>query len=445
MIRTRLVPLILCPALLAACNGGGAAVQQAAAAPDTPAGRPAPPPVDVPAPPPPCAPEDGGITLPEGFCALVVADGLTGVRHVAVAPNGDVYGALSGRRGADGGVVALRDTTGDGRADVTARFGDAGGTGIAVRDGWLYFAPNDGVVRWRIPPGGLAPTGAPETLVTGLPTGGHTAKSLAFDGRGGMLVTVGSQSNACQERDRQAGSPGQEPCAELATRAGHWRFDADRPGQTQADGVRWTTGIRNGMAVAWNPRANAAFAVSHGRDQLTGWPGFSAEDNAELPTEEMFRLDRGMDGGWPYCYHDPRRGKVLAPEYGGDGQQAGRCADAAEPVAAYPAHWAPNALLFYDGQMFPDRYRGGAFIAFHGSWNRAPLPQQGYNVVFQPFAGGAPSGDFEVFADGFAGGDRSPRGAEHRPTGLAQGPDGSLYVSDDAGGRIWRIVYTGAR
>jgi glucose/arabinose dehydrogenase len=111
---------------------------------------------------------------------------------------------------------------------------------------------------------------------------------------------------------------------------------------------------------------------------------------------------------------------------------------------AFPAHWAPNGLLFYAGTQFPERYRGGAFIAFHGSWNRAPLPQGGYNVVYVPFVGNVSSGEWEVFADGFAGADMSPRNAEHRPVGLAEGPDGSLYVSDDAGGRIYKIYYVSA-
>jgi glucose/arabinose dehydrogenase len=129
---------------------------------------------------------------------------------------------------------------------------------------------------------------------------------------------------------------------------------------------------------------------------------------------------------------------VLAPEYGGDGRAVGRCAAVAPPAFAFPAHWAPNALLFYTGTQFPAAYRGGLFVAFHGSWNRAPLPQQGYNVVFLPFAGGRPRGPFQVFADGFRGPtpDRT-----YRPTGLAQGPDGSLYMADDRGGRVYRVIY----
>jgi glucose/arabinose dehydrogenase len=114
-----------------------------------------------------------------------------------------------------------------------------------------------------------------------------------------------------------------------------------------------------------------------------------------------------------------------------------------DPLVDFPAHWAPNDLEFYTGTQFPGEYRGGAFVAFHGSWNRAPLPQAGYNVAFAPFEGEEPTGSWTVFADGFAGNDVSPNGAAHRPVGLAQGPDGSLYISDSRVGRIWRVMYVG--
>jgi mono/diheme cytochrome c family protein len=156
-------------------------------------------------------------------------------------------------------------------------------------------------------------------------------------------------------------------------------------------------------------------------------------------------LEQGADYGWPECYFDGIQEKlVLAREYGGDGGKAiGPCAQKQGPIAFFPAHWAPNDLALYDGHQFPDAYRGGAFIAFHGSWNRAPYPQEGYNVVFQPLAVGKPSGKFVVFADGFAGAVKEPGRAAHRPTGLAVGPDGALYISDDAHGRIWRVTFSG--
>ena len=156
----------------------------------------------------------------------------------------------------------------------------------------------------------------------------------------------------------------------------------------------------------------------------------------------MVEVKEGADYGWPTCYYDGNlKSLVLAPEYGGDGKTVGLCADKTPPAAAFPAHWAPNDVLIYNGKSFPDAWHGGAFIAFHGSWNRAPGPQGGYNVVYQPLADGKASGDYVIFADGFAGAEKAPGRAEHRPAGLAVGPDGALYVSDDVKGRIWRITH----
>jgi glucose/arabinose dehydrogenase len=157
----------------------------------------------------------------------------------------------------------------------------------------------------------------------------------------------------------------------------------------------------------------------------------------------MYALKKGDNAGWPYIYYDQiKHAKMLAPEYGGDGKK--EVTDKyIDPVAAYPGHLAPDGLLFYTGNMFPERYKHGAFIAFHGSWNRAPEPQAGFFVVFQPFKNGKPDGKWEVFADNFAGSPQQAASgrAAHRPCGLAQGPDGALYVSDDTGGAIYKITY----
>jgi len=210
--------------------------------------------------------------------------------------------------------------------------------------------------------------------------------------------------------------------------------------QTLEDGERWATGLRNTVALAVDPSDGQLYGVVHGRDQLRQSWGFSEESSAEKPSEEFHRIERGRKYSWPYCYPDPEVGRlVTAPEYGGDGSDFRRCEGLTEPLIAFPAHWAPNALVFYEGHAFPDPYRKGMFIAFHGSWNRAPLPQEGYNVVFAPFEDGQPTGTWNVFADGFAGDDPGPRTARHRPTGLAVGPDGSLYITDDRGGTIWRV------
>ncbi len=399
--------------------------------------------------PPACDPDDGGLTLPDGFCALVVAEDVGRARHLAVTENGDIFIALGASRRGGGpvGVVALRDTTGDGKADVTVNFGDDGGTGLAIRDGSLYFGPDWGVLRYPLPTGALEPAGPPDTIVRGLPDSlNHRSKALAIAPDGALYVNIGSPGNACQTQSRTQGSPGMDPCPQLETRAGIWRFDANTTGQSQAQGVRFATGLRNTVALAINPMDSLLYGVIHGRDQLGQlWPDiYTEQQNAELPAEEFVRISEGADFGWPYCYYDPELDRyVLAPEYGGDGQSAGRCEGLAQPLIAFPAHWGPNGLLFYTGGQFPERYRGGAFIAFHGSWNRAPLPQGGYNVVFAPFEGGEPTGEWEVFADGFAGDQVDPRNADHRPVGLAQGPDGSLYVADDQGGTIFRIIHQG--
>ncbi len=397
---------------------------------------------------PSCDPDNGGITLPQGFCAKVVADDLGPLRHIAVAPNGDLFVALRSGRGQNGGVLALRDTDGDGKIDVREHFGEGSATGVALRNGYVYYATPVSVVRYKTAAGQLKPEGGPETVVSGLPQQRqHQDKGLAFDGSGGMYVNVGAPSNACQSRDRMPGVAGQDPCPLLEQHGGIWRFDENRVGQTQADGQRYATGMRQMVGVTWH--AGALYVVMHGRDQLdVFWPAFfSKEQNAELPAETLLRVKNGDNFGWPYCFFDPAQNKLLLnPEYGGDGHKVGRCDQFTPPLVGFPGHWAPNDVVFYTGAQFPSRYRNGAFIAFHGSWNRAPLPQKGYNVTFVPFDGDKVSGKYEVFADGFAGKMplAQPNDAAARPEGLAVGPDGSLYVTEGQKGRIWRILYQGA-
>jgi glucose/arabinose dehydrogenase len=395
-----------------------------------------------------CAPDNGGISLPEGFCAQVAADNLGPVRHIVVRDNGDLYARLrSPTKG--GGIVALRDTDGDGRMDREERFFDDGGTGIGIWQDFLYFATPRTIYRQKLDAKKLLPIGKVETVVAGFPSQRqHAAKSFVIGDTGELFVNIGAPSNACQKRSRTEGSPGIDPCPQLERHAGIWRFGAGKTGQKMTDGDHFATGIRNAVAIAWDRISEKLYVVQHGRDQLHQlWPDlFSVEQSAELPAEEFFRVDKGDDFGWPYCYYDQKKGKkVLAPEYGGDGEKVGRCDKFEKPVAAFPGHWAPNGLLFYSGGQFPERYRSGAFIAFHGSWNRAPLPQQGYKVVFIPFSEGTPSGDGEDFATGFAGAGpvQSSEDARYRPMGLALGPDGSLYISETVEGRIWRIWYAG--
>jgi len=401
-----------------------------------------------------CDADNGGLTLPPGFCALVVFDARNPngsparARHIAVAPNGDVFVAT---QGTGGGIIALRDTTGDGKPDVTARFGTPG-HGIYFRAPYLYFAPDDRVERYLMSPESLTPVGGPEVIVSGMPnTGDRRPPTTALNAAATLFVNLGSASDVCQVVNRQIASPGVDPCPELPIRSGVWRYDANQPGQAHNPGARFASGTRNMVALALNPANGALYGVQHGRDNLNlYWPAlYTPQDQAELPAEELFRIDQGAEYGWPYCYFDPRKNlKVLGPEYAGDGTQVGRCGTMENPLATFPAHWAPNGMHFYDATQFPPRYQGGAFVAFHGGFNRPdPFRDEGYNVLFVPFSGGRPSGPAEVFADGFIGpgAENLPADADHRPVGLAQGPDGSLYVTDDRGGRIYRILHARRR
>ncbi|HEX6805115.1 MAG TPA: c-type cytochrome [Terriglobales bacterium] len=406
-----------------------------------------------------CPNDDSGLQLAPGFCATIFADDIGHARQMVVAPDGVLYvntwsGAYYNNAPTHPGgfLVALQDKTGAGKADVIDRFGEtvqtggAGGTGIDLYKEWLYAEINDRIVRYALHPGEIVPKDPPVTIVSGLPLGGdHPMHPFIIDAAGSMYVDVASASNACQLQNRQPHSPGAKPCTELQTRGGIWRYDANKTDQTFSPAQRYATGIRNGEGFAID--SGNIFVTQHGRDQLrTNWPElYKPEDEATLPAEEVLLLKQAGDYGWPECYYDPFQSKlVLAPEYGGDGgKMVGVCASKLAPAAVFPAHWAPNALAHYDQKQFPARYRNGVFVAFHGSWNRAPYPQGGYNVVFQPLSGVHAAGNCEIFADGFAGAIKTPDGAAHRPSGLAVGPDGALYVSDDVRGRIYRIVYKG--
>lgn len=353
----------------------------------------------------------------------------------------------------------MRDTNADGIPDVISKFGlfdeDKGGfhTEARIHEDHLYVSTQLRVYRYRLTPGLLLPGSGPDTLVIDDHAHGshqHITKPVAFDDRGNMYVPFGAPSNACQDPKRTPGVPGQDPCPELDDHGGIWRFDKNAKNQTQADGYRFASGLRSIVGMDWNPVDKSLYAVMHGRDDLHRlWPNtFVPFDNAILPAEEFMRVKDGSHFGWPYCYYDQVQGqKVLAPEYGGDGTIVGRCEGYDDPLIGFPGHFAPNDVMFYRGDQFPDRYRNGAFVAFHGSTIRSPYPQAGYFVAFVPFAGGEPSGEWEVFANGFAGIDPivNTSDAVHRPVGLAMGPDGSLYVTESNRGKIWRITYTGDR
>ncbi|MFN4006030.1 MAG: PQQ-dependent sugar dehydrogenase [Chitinophagaceae bacterium] len=410
------------------------------------------------------------ITLPQGFSATVFADGFGRARHIAVAPNGNVYIKLERKK--DGNTIYfLKDTNNDGVADIVKGLGDATGTGtgIAISNGYLYASSDENVYRYKLNTAFEVENAAtPELIVKDLwSRRQHASKSIALDGKGNLFVNIGAPSNSCQERDRSNGSIGMLPCPILDSAGGIWVFKADVKNQSYAQGVRYATGLRNVVGLDWNTQTNSLFVMQHGRDMLyQNWPQFyDATSGANNPAEVMFEVKQGFNGGWPYVYHDyDNKAIMMAPEYGGDGKltyeafvqakgnqalpniaasNAKNDASVTPPVAYYPAHMAPNALQFIHHKQWPSSYQNGAFIAFHGSWNRSPQPQEGYYVVFQPFKDGKPYGKWEIFADGFAGANKSPGKAEHRPCGLALGADGALYITDDVKGTIYRVTYNG--
>jgi len=388
--------------------------------------------------------KNGGLTLPEKFKAEILIDNLGRTRHIAVTPDNKIYVRLA-RLNNGAGTVLLEQK--DGKANVVSRFGNFGGTGVYIKNNYLYTSSNSEIFRYKLNDSyEVIDKDSPEKLVTGLvDKGTHETKSIVVDDAGNMYIPIGAPSNSCQEQDRKQGSMGIADCPILETAGGVWLFKSDKLNQTYKEGTRYATGLRNVVGVDLNKQTGQLYVMQHGRDQLnTIFPDlYSVKDNAELPAECMYALKQGSDAGWPFIYYDPfKKKKMLAPEYGGDGKKEGS-SQYIDPVAAYPAHMAPNGLLFYTGNQFPERYKNGAFIAFHGSWNRAPEPQKGFFVVFQPFKDGKPYGDWEIFADGFAG---SPEKAasgrvDRKPCGLAQGPDGSLYITDDVKGGIFKITY----
>lgn len=406
------------------------------------------------------APKDGGLFLPDDFKSVVMVDSISEtVRHMAVAENGLLYAKLRNAH-ENASIALIEDTDGDGDADGIKKFGGQGqpekwsyATSMRIYNGYMYYSSDLVVYRMKLKPGTLVPEGKEEIVLTDDHEHGkheHIGKPIAFDDKGHMFVPFGAPSNACQEPKRTPGAAGLDPCPQLEDHAGIWRFDANKLGQIQEDGYKYASGIRSLVAMNWNPADGELYAVMHGRDDLLRlWPNkYTPRESALLPSEEFMKVTEGSNFGWPYCYYDQVKGKkVLAPEYGGDGEIVGRCADFENPIMGFPGHWAPNDLVFYEGNQFPERYKNGAFIAFHGSTNRAPYPQSGYIVGFVPFKGGKPSGEFEVFADGFAGVDPivSVKDAKHRPMGIAIGPDGEMYISDSVKGKIWKVTYEGKK
>ncbi len=415
------------------------------------------------------AEQPDGLTLPPGFQATIVAEGLGPIRHLAVRRNGNIY--LSTPQNQDGhgtGIVALH-LDADHHADQIQHFGSVdGGTGIRFFNDRLYASTPSSVYRFTFRGTELVPPADPEPIVDGMPAShpgfNRVNRPIAFDGKGNLFVALDASGNLCTTAPLPPpGQPqpsdgsslvGAKPCPDLATRAGVWRFSANKTNQKfPADGDQWATGIRDIDSLDWSPADGRLYGIMHGRDNTHRfWPNLVSTDDDDRIADEMHRITKLTDFGWPYTYFDGARNvRLISPEYGGDGKKAAASGTYSSPVLTFHSRRAaPVDLLFYSGSAFPRTYRGGAFVVLHGTQNK-----YGYDVVFVPFDRNGKAGEPVVFADGFAAFDATSatRGpARYRPIGIAEGPDGALYVADSQKGRVWRIAYqadpsrsTGAR
>jgi glucose/arabinose dehydrogenase len=373
------------------------------------------------------------LQLPTGFTTTIVAEGLGGARHIAVTKLGNVYVKLS--RLKDGkGIIYLKEK--DGKFAQQLAFGDYPGTGICIKSNYLYASSNEDVYRYQLDKNGeVINPDKPEKIITGLLNHNRdNSKSIVLDNNNNIYVNVGSYADACLIDPTSKKAP--YPCPILDSAGGIWQFKANKLNQQLKDAVQYATGFKNVVGLDWNTQTNSLFIMQHGRGGLHSLHPdlFTVEQERNLPAETMYEVRKGADGGWPYEYYDQfQHKKILSPEYGGDGKKAGTH-KAINPLLAFPAHMAPDGLLFYTGNKFPAKYKNGAFIAFHG---KSPELQKGYLVAFVPFTNGKPSSaKWETFADNFL-----INKDQHKPCGLAQGPDGSVYITDDANGTVYRIAY----
>lgn len=351
-------------------------------------------------------PEGAALRVPRGFHVAVFADGLNNPRWVAVAPNGDVFVTESGPNR----VVALRDTNGDGRADEKRVFAQGLHlpSGIAFWKDYLYVANTNSVVRFPYRAGQMEAAGAPEVVVPDLPgTDYHQnwTRDLTFRPDGmKMYVSVGSAKDI------------DEP--EEPRRAAILEFNPDGSG-----GRVYASGIRNPSGKAFNPVTKLLWTDCNERDAL----------GDELVPDFVTEVKEGGFYGWPTYYiganRDPRVKDTSLP------------ADKViVPDLLITSHSAPLGMCFYTGRQFPRAYRNDAFVALHGSGNRAK--RTGYKVIRIPFKDGRPVGGYEDFLTGWMLGEDDPR-VWGRPVGLAVAKDGSLLVVDDGGNKVWRVWYDG--
>jgi len=338
------------------------------------------------------------LRVPPGFSIQVFARDLGRPRFLAL----DARGTLLVSVPRSGRVVALPDDDGDGRADrvITVLESLALPHGLGFHDDRLYVAETGRVIRVRYDPGTRQTVGQPEVVVANLPPrGSHWTRTLVFGPDRRFYVSVGSSCNVCEERDSR--------------RAAILRYNADGSGET-----RFATGLRNAVGLAFRPETGELWATANGRD----WLG------DDQPPEYITRVEEGGFYGWPYCVWEPD-GVHADPDLG----RVDRCQSVARPTVLYQAHSAPLGLAFYTGQQFPREYHGSLFVALHGSWNRS-VPT-GYKVVRIRLDQDTPH--VEDFATGWLVGRR----AWGRPVDLAVARDGSLLLSDDTQGLIYRITY----
>lgn len=365
------------------------------------------------------------LRLPEGFGVSVFArldpaggDFFHGPRFMAFGPDGNLYLAL----GFGNKVVMLPDRNHDGVADGIVTVSDHldAPQGLAFVQGALLVANQNGVVRVE-QQDGKWPAASVTPLISGLPTGGHTLKTLKVGPDGFLYLNVGSSCNVCVESD---------PMRATILR---YTIEGKPAGAMPSVGRHptspiWASGLRNSQGLAWHPQTGDMFATNDGADMRSDRKGRMAND--DFPPEHLNRIQPGQHYGWPYCWG----ARFADPNFPGPD---GFCDSTTPPQITFPAHATPIGISFLDKSDFPKEYRNDALVALHGSWNRE-LPS-GYKVVRVHFEQGKP-----VKSSDFMTGWLSSDGAWGRPVDIAVGPDGAVYVSDDRAGMIYRITYRGS-
>jgi glucose/arabinose dehydrogenase len=339
--------------------------------------------------------------VPAGFRVNLFADGIRNARFLRVTPAGDVL--VSSPR--EGAVFLLeRDANGDGRADGVRKLVENLDRphGLELVGEWLYIAETGALKRVRFDAATRAVSGAPETVLAGLPVGGnHWTKSIGLGPDGWLYLSIGSTCNVCLEEE-----PRRATLARL-----------------QLDGSRYetyATGLRNAVGFDWRPADGALYATDNGRDLL----------GDGVPPCELDRIVQGGFYGWPFV----NGAGMTDPDFGGQGGELE--ARAIPPAHAFGAHTAPLGMSFYRANAFPERYRGQAFVALHGSWNRTK--KSGYKVVLLEW----PDDGAAIVESDFLTGFEVEESVIGRPVDVQIGTSGELYVSDDFGGAVYRVVYS---